>query len=277
MGRLSRRFGGGWPAAAVVVLASAGATATALPAQASASWIAPVPAQKPEVPPLPGTSPPADIAVPGTPTVLDRSAPPATGGRVAGGTVGVPGPLPDFALAPLPVPEDPLSSRPAPAADPALADPLPIPPPLPDLSSRRIPAPAMRPPPPPGLGEEDTAALLVPPPDPGPERAVELPAGNEFSIVFDEGAAELEAAEKELLTGIAARMARNQTARLQIRSYATAPGQREPDARRVALRRAVDMRRLLVEQGVRSTRIDVRALGTADAGPTDRVDLVLVN
>ncbi|HEV7372322.1 OmpA family protein, partial [Arenibaculum sp.] len=187
-----------------------------------------------------------------------------------------PGPLPDFALAPLPVPEDPLGSRPAPAADPALADPLPVPPPLPDLSPRGVPAPAMRPPPP-GPAEQDMAALLAPPPDPGPDRAVELPAGNEFSIVFDEGAAELEAAEKELLTGIAARMARNQNARLQIRSYATTPERREPDARRLALRRAVDLRRLLVEQGVRSTRIDVRALGTADAGPTDRVDLVLVN
>jgi outer membrane protein OmpA-like peptidoglycan-associated protein len=247
MGRLSRRFGADRPAAlaATLVVALASPALTALPSPAAAaSWIAPVPARKPEAPPLPGTTPPSGLAVPAPPGVLDRSAPAAADGAVRGGTMPIPGPPPDFANTPLPIPDDPLADGP-----------LPLPP----------------------ASTQGTVALLALPPDPGPGREADLPDGNEFRIVFDEDGMDLEPAERELLTGIAARMARNQNARLQIRSYASAPDAPEMEARRRSLRRAVDLRRLLVDQGVRSTRIDVRALGTAEAGPADRVDLVLVN
>lgn len=245
MGRLSRRFGADRPAAlAATVAAVLASPALAAAPAAAASWTAPIPAHKPEIPPPLGTTPPSGLAVPTPPGVPDRSAPVASGGRVRGETLPVPGPPPDFARNPLPVPGDPLAA-------------------------------GSLPPPPAPAGE--TAAFLDPPPDPGPGRAVALPGGNEFRIVFDEGGMDLEPAEAELLTGIAARMARNQNARLQIRSYASAPDAPEMEARRRSLRRAVDLRRLLVDRGVRSTRIDVRALGAAAAGPADRVDLVLVN
>jgi len=45
--------------------------------------------------------------------------------------------------------------------------------------------------------------------------------------------------------------------------------------RRLSLSRALAVRAFLIDQGVRSTRLDVRALGdkTGD-GPADRVDIV---
>jgi outer membrane protein OmpA-like peptidoglycan-associated protein len=51
------------------------------------------------------------------------------------------------------------------------------------------------------------------------------------------------------------------------------------EARRVSLARAVAVRAYLIEKGVRSLRIDVRALGNrADTGPVaDQVDLLVVS
>ena len=47
-------------------------------------------------------------------------------------------------------------------------------------------------------------------------------------------------------------------------------------ARRLSLSRALTVRSYLISQGVRSTRIDVRALGArASDGPADRVDLLI--
>ena len=63
--------------------------------------------------------------------------------------------------------------------------------------------------------------------------------------------------------------------RLQLKAYAGASGESVSTARRLSLSRALAVRAFLIEQDVRSTRIDVRALGVAaDAGPPERVDLV---
>ncbi len=62
--------------------------------------------------------------------------------------------------------------------------------------------------------------------------------------------------------------------RLQLKAYAS--GGTASAARRMSLNRALTVRSYLIAQGIRSTRIDVRALGIADEGPPDRVDLLLV-
>ena len=47
-------------------------------------------------------------------------------------------------------------------------------------------------------------------------------------------------------------------------------------ARRLALRRALSVRRELIDHGIVAERIQVRALGgTSDSGPQDRVDIGL--
>lgn len=64
------------------------------------------------------------------------------------------------------------------------------------------------------------------------------------------------------------------TARIQIEAYGGAPGDKSSDARRLSLRRALAVRQLLIDNGIPSSRIDVRAMGGVDdKGPADRVDV----
>ena len=65
--------------------------------------------------------------------------------------------------------------------------------------------------------------------------------------------------------------------RLQLKAYAGGTNDSSSSARRLSLSRALAVRSYLIESGVRSTRIDVRALGrAADSGPPDRVDMILL-
>ena len=62
--------------------------------------------------------------------------------------------------------------------------------------------------------------------------------------------------------------------RLQLLAYAGGPSLSSSLARRMSLSRALAIRSFLIEQGVRSTRIDVRALGNKTTEePLNRVDL----
>ena len=62
--------------------------------------------------------------------------------------------------------------------------------------------------------------------------------------------------------------------RIQLEAYGGAPGDKSSDARRLSLKRALAVRQLLIDNGVPSSRIDVRAMGGVDdKGPTDRVDV----
>jgi hypothetical protein len=65
--------------------------------------------------------------------------------------------------------------------------------------------------------------------------------------------------------------------RVQLRAFAEGTEESASQARRLSLVRALAVRSYLMEKGVRSTRVDVRALGAkAEDGPADRVDVVLV-
>lgn len=59
-----------------------------------------------------------------------------------------------------------------------------------------------------------------------------------------------------------------------VKAYAAGTAEAASKARRTSLSRALAVRTFLIENGVRSTRIDVRALGNkAEGGPPDRVDI----
>jgi outer membrane protein OmpA-like peptidoglycan-associated protein len=63
-------------------------------------------------------------------------------------------------------------------------------------------------------------------------------------------------------------------ARVQLIAYGGDKGDKGSDARRLSLKRALAIRQVLIDDGVPSERIDVRAMGGADdGGPTDRVDV----
>jgi len=62
--------------------------------------------------------------------------------------------------------------------------------------------------------------------------------------------------------------------RIQLEAYSGPPGDKSSDAHRLSLERALAVRQLLIDDGVPSNRIDVRAMGgAADNGPNDRVDV----
>ena len=65
--------------------------------------------------------------------------------------------------------------------------------------------------------------------------------------------------------------------RVQLMAYAEGTAETASQARRLSLSRALAVRSFLINQGVHSTRMDVRALGNkVEGGPADRVDAVLV-
>lgn len=71
-------------------------------------------------------------------------------------------------------------------------------------------------------------------------------------------------------------MSGNQDIRVQLHGYANGSGESASQARRMSLFRALAVRTYLMKKGVRSTRIDVRALGRKDDGQiADRVDVII--
>lgn len=67
-------------------------------------------------------------------------------------------------------------------------------------------------------------------------------------------------------------------ARIQIVSFATAFDTGQSSDRRMALKRALEVRQFLIDEGVEPSRIDVRALGdNAQDNQRDRIDLVFVS
>ena len=79
------------------------------------------------------------------------------------------------------------------------------------------------------------------------------------------------------LTLLAEQLLASDTLRVQVKAYAGDADGGSSAARRLSLSRALAVRAFLIDKGVRSTRIDVRALGNrSDDGPPDRVDVVVV-
>lgn len=128
-------------------------------------------------------------------------------------------------------------------------------------------------------GEPEAEIAALPPDAGGPgneSAAVEAEAG--ARILFDKGSAELSASAQSELKALAEQLARNQDARVELIAYASG-GDAEGTsyARRLSLSRAIAVRRFLIEQGVSSSRMDVRALGdqASEDMPADRVDVTL--
>jgi outer membrane protein OmpA-like peptidoglycan-associated protein len=64
--------------------------------------------------------------------------------------------------------------------------------------------------------------------------------------------------------------------RIELKAYGGARGDKSSDAHRLALKRALSIRQILIDDGVATDRIDVQAAGGVDDdGPTDRVDVYI--
>ncbi|MCC7167996.1 MAG: hypothetical protein IT565_10535 [Rhodospirillales bacterium] len=167
--------------------------------------------------------------------------------------------------------------RPPSVETPKVADAAPPPAPaLPEKPAEAAP-PAAPPLPTPGARPAPAA--------PAPKQVAALPDASQpveggdlvMQIVFGEGATKVPDGSLAGLKSLADRMNKNEALRLQLLAYAESNEANASKARRLSLSRALDVRSRLIDLGVRSTRIDVRALGNkAPSGSPERVDVVLL-
>ena len=237
--------------------------------------VAPVltpPSQRPSPAPRPSPTPP--------PTVAKAPVPPPT-------------PLPAVAKAPPPIPAPQPSAAPAPPPPPPAEVPAPTTtkPPEPEpprqVATAPVPPPVKAPAPPPLPPAEPVKAPPPPPPatQPAPRQQVaalepgdlaELEGHKGLRLLYDAGSVQLPTAGEVRLKALAELLTGSDD-RIQLKAYGGGDDAASA-ARRLSLSRALAVRSFLIEQGVRSTRIDVRALGIAkDGGPADRVDVLLLN
>ena len=171
----------------------------------------------------------------------------------------------------------------------ALAPPPAKAPKKPEVTISAVPAPliAPSPPPPPMMAETAAKTKKTPAarrggkPKAG-EKAALPPAGKPLApgramqIVFKPTASKLPDTAKAGLKTLAAKLKGQPALRLQLMAYAGGESLSSGKARRLSLSRALSVRSYLIENGVRSTRIDVRALGNKTAEePLNRVDVTV--
>ena len=221
--------------------------------------------KKPEPPKVAATKPPEPlITAPASP------APPTSKTAVAKATPEPASkPVEKAAAKPSPPPK-PASQQQAKAAPPA-------------------PPPAMKP-----VVKKPTVSTPAPPKAPvlaakpkleskAKEQAAVAPApketktGQALRVAFGATASKLPAAAKNDLKALAKKLKGKDNLRLQLMAYAGGKSLSSSKARRMSLSRALSVRSFLIENGVRSTRIDVRALGSKTTEkPVNRVDVNIV-
>jgi len=126
--------------------------------------------------------------------------------------------------------------------------------------------------------------IPLPPKPDTPDQVASLPPatgplsdGDSLRIVFDAETSKLAQPARDALLDVATKMQSQDNLRLQLLAYAGDADASASAARRLSLSRALAVRSFLIENGVRSTRIDVRALGNKSTEEvTERVDITVV-
>ncbi len=195
------------------------------------------PAPKPITPVEPFVAPAAPAPAP----VATRTAPPPTSKKLD---------APKMAKEAPPPPPQPM---------PKVSKTTP-PPALPKIAKVEPPKATPKTPPPAAMGSSPAMKETAP--------------GRTAQVIFQGDATRIPAADKESLKALADQIKSQDGLRLQLVAYAGGEGLSSSKARRLSLSRALAIRSYLIETGVRSTRIDVRALGnkTTDE-PVNRVDV----
>ena len=98
-----------------------------------------------------------------------------------------------------------------------------------------------------------------------------------YSIPFASGSENLPGRAKPALDKLVAQMKKEKGLRIQLMGFAAGKSLSASQARRSSLFRALTVRKHLMGEGIRSTRMDIRALGknTVEGVPDDRVDIVV--
>jgi len=105
---------------------------------------------------------------------------------------------------------------------------------------------------------------------------ITLKPGRALSVLFDGTATKLPADAEAGLGALADAVRDAKDYRLQLMAYAGIKDLTSSKVRRISLSRALAVRSFLIDKGVRSTQIDVRALGNKTSEkPVNRVDVNL--
>ncbi|MBF0129724.1 MAG: OmpA family protein [Alphaproteobacteria bacterium] len=175
----------------------------------------------------------------------------------------------------------------APPSEPPAAPPPPVTAPAPALASLPEPIKAVRMPEPP---PQRLASLTPPetPPEPEAPRPAAgktdapppaeraSPSGDSLTIGFAGGASKVSEDAKAGLKALVGRFAHEQDTKIHLLAYAAGDDSNPSLARRLSLSRALEVRAFLIEQGVPSSRVEVKALGhKVPSGPPDRVDITV--
>jgi len=151
-------------------------------------------------------------------------------------------------------------------------------PPKTALAKPVVPAPKPTTAPPPIKASPTAQSRVVAAPASRPVGSISVsPDGNLFSIPFSVGTQDLSTNASDALNGLAERMKKDDDIRIQLIGFASNDGGSASQARRNSLFRALAVRTYLMKEGIRSTRMDVRALGqtNVEGGPPDRVDILV--
>ena len=106
--------------------------------------------------------------------------------------------------------------------------------------------------------------------------AIDIKPGQALRINFADIDTKLIDANKPSLLALATAMQGKTEFRLQLLAYAGGKDLSTSKARRMSLSRALSVRSFLIDNGIRSTQIDVRALGNKTTEkPINRVDVNL--
>ncbi len=222
---------------------------------------APKTAMKAPEPPKPSAPAPKAKPAAEAPAPLEAAPPPAPAPMPKEGTA--------TQVAEAKAPETPA----APAAPAATAEAKNMAPPPPPVMSGSAAVPP--PPPPPAT----TTPVPTPPAASAATETASLTTGEDgrlLRVEFDESESKLPDGAKPNLAKLAEQVKDKNDIRLQLLAYAGGEDLKSNRARRLSLSRALSVRSFLIESGIRSTRIDVRALGdkTSD-DPKNRVDVTL--
>ena len=114
---------------------------------------------------------------------------------------------------------------------------------------------------------------------PKPVKAGSIGEVRNIHINFEPGTAEPSADVATALQSLAGKLndeLQAKSGRLLLQAFAGTPGDKSSEARRLSLKRALSVRQLLIDSGIPSEKIDVRAMGgITDGGRPDRVDVIL--
>ncbi|MBU0888745.1 MAG: OmpA family protein [Alphaproteobacteria bacterium] len=214
---------------------------------------------------------------PAAPAAMAPVAPPARIATPAPVAAPVATPAPMAAPAPAPKAAALPPARPEPVTPPPAAAPKAAPQPTPQVAPKAAPQVPAR------TEQQRTAALppaTTPPGAPAPRSgsggaAAAVDGG--FSLSFAAGNTDLNDQARSQLAGTLQRLKADEALRVQLLAYAAGDGGSSSQARRISLSRALAVRSYLIDQGIRSTRMDVRALGdTNKDGSPDRVDVRVI-